>query len=76
MTNTIDLITIETTFKDCFEKAAGIIQTRSWKLLPLFISLDIHKSSYGRALGNGQIFINPAFIGTKAINKLISTINH
>jgi len=76
MENTISILTIENAFKDCFEKAANIINIRSWKIQPTTIGLDTHKSSYGRVLKSGEILINPAFIGTKAFNKLTATINH
>jgi predicted SprT family Zn-dependent metalloprotease len=76
MTALIELSTIEKTYQACLKKAQTDINTRTWKTLPCGIALDTHKAKYGRAFASGQIVVNPAFIGTRAINQLISTINH
>ncbi len=72
----ITLETIQQLFNECLPVAIAYSPLKSWAVQPTIIKLDTHKSNYGQALSNGDILINPAFLGTTAHNKLKATILH
>ena len=72
----ITFTTIDSTYAECVRIASNLTPISTWKLHPAGIALDTHKANYGRATKEGEILINPAFIGTTAVNKLKETMYH
>ena len=72
----ITIDTIKTTYAECIAIATAKLPFTSWKTHPIGIGLTTHKVKYGLAKANGEVLINPAFIGTKAYTKLKETIFH
>jgi len=56
--------------------ASKRISKDCWSLIPHSCEFDTHKAKYARAFPDGVIRFNPAFIGTKAFNKLEAVIRH
>ena len=76
MPNTITLETIEATYSITVEEVIAQFDLSKWGHIPTGVELDTHKSNYGQATKDGKVLINPAFIGTTAINKLKETMVH
>lgn len=67
---------IEAEYKTALKDLFIIIAPERWAIKPAGIELSSHKTKYGRAYPTGMIDVNEIFVGSKAVNKLRSTIRH
>jgi hypothetical protein len=72
----ITLKLIHEMYAECLDIATSKLPLKLWAQLPIGVGLTTHKVKYGLAMASGEVALNPAFIGTLAINKLKETIFH
>lgn len=67
---------IEDEYQLAIHACAHHFPVEKWSVKPVQLKLTNCKTKYGIASIDGTVYINSAFIGTSAINKLRNTLRH
>ncbi|MFL0801978.1 MAG: hypothetical protein K6L80_16135 [Agarilytica sp.] len=63
-------------YNNALEQCCAVLAKPKWVVQPSALELTRHKTKFGMASSKGVVYINSAFIGTQAINKLRNTLRH
>lgn len=72
----IDFDCIQKEFQLALEECDQVFPIEQWPHAPNTVKLTRHKTKYGMASPNGEVYVSQAFIGTNSLNKLRATIRH